>query len=75
MQISSLKDTGIGLWQLSTKRNKSKKMWYVRNIHYTKNWIYSKLLGANMLQKRANKEEIKSKDGKCRICLRVYMGL
>ena len=47
----------------------------IKKLHCTKNWIYSNLLGANMLQKSANKWEIKSKDAKCRICLTVYMGL
>ena len=41
--------------------------------HCTKNWIYTNLLWVNMVQKSANGGEIKSKGGKYRICLPVYM--
>ena len=37
-------------------------------LHCTKNWIYTNLLGANMVQKSANEGEIKSNDGKNCIC-------
>ena len=40
-----------------------------------KNKIYTNLLGANMVQKSANEEEIKGKNGKYRICILVYIGL
>ena len=44
--------------------------------HCTKNWIYTNLLGVNMVQKSANQREIKSKDSKYRIFgLTVYMGV
>ena len=55
------------------------KKWRARpklpHKHCTKNWIYTNLLGVNMVQKSANYGEIKSKDGKYRICLPVYMGV
>ena len=35
--------------------------------------VAKKLLGANMVQKGVNEEEIKAKDGKYRICTPVYM--
>ena len=38
----------------------------------TKNWIYTNLLGANIVQKSANEEEVKIKDGKYRSCITVY---
>ena len=38
----------------------------------TKNWIYTNFLGANIVQKSANEEEVKIKDGKYRICITVY---
>ena len=41
----------------------------------TKNQIYTNLLGANTVQKSANEEEIKGKDGKYRISIPVYIGL
>ena len=41
--------------------------------HCTKNWIYTNCLGANIVQKRANEEESKIKDGKYRICIPLYM--
>ena len=40
----------------------------------TKNWIYTNLLSANMVQKSANEEEIGGKDGKWGIGIPVYMG-
>ena len=43
--------------------------------HFTKKWIYTNLLGANMVQKCANQGEIKSKEGKYRISLPVSFGL
>ena len=41
----------------------------------TKNWIYTNLLWANTVQKSANEEEIKGKDGKYRISIPVFTGL
>ena len=38
-----------------------------------KNWIFTNLPGANMVQKSANQMEIKSKDGKYRICLQAFL--
>lgn len=43
--------------------------------HSLKNKIYTNLLGSNMVQKSANEEENKGKNGKYRIYIPVYMGL
>ena len=47
--------------------------WYFP--HFTKNKIYTNLLGANMVQRSANEEEIKGKHSKYRTFIAVYMGL
>ena len=47
----------------------------LKGYHCTKNCIYTNLLGANVVQKSANQEKIKGKDGKYCICILVYMGL
>ena len=38
----------------------------------TKNWINTNFLGEDIVQKSANEEEVKIKDGKYRICITVY---
>ena len=43
--------------------NRAHGLFYPR-YHCTKNWIYTNLLGANIVQKSANEEEVKFKDGK-----------
>ena len=52
--------------------NRAHGLFYPR-YHCTKNWIYTNLLGANIVQKSANEEEVKIKDGKYCICITVYM--
>ena len=44
-------------------------------VFIAKNCVGKNLLGANMVQKSANEEEIKGKDGKYRICFPVYTGM
>lgn len=55
-----------------TLSNRAHGLFHPR-YHCTRNWIYTNLLGANIVQKSANEEEVKIKDGKYRICITVYM--
>ena len=50
-------------------------LYFFAVAHSAKNKIYTNLLGANMVQKSANEEEIKGISGKYCICIPVYIGL
>ena len=66
-EIEILKKKGTGALS-----NRAHGLFHPR-YHYTKNWIYTNFLGANIVQKSANEEEVKIKDRKFRICITVYM--
>ena len=66
-EIEIKKKNGTGVLS-----NRAHGLFYPR-YHCTKNWIYTNLLGANIVQKSANEEEVKIKDGKYCICITVYM--